>query len=120
MGTPSKAAHDVAGIALDGNEGIVDRRLSYRVLDHVEALTLGMNGDILLCGKGAVVDGGRAELFNDVLLVGRNGGEDFRTESLCELHSDVPDSAHACVDQHLLARVHLGTIDDAFPYRDGD
>lgn len=88
----------MTGVAFDGNEGSVNRCASYRVKDHVEALAFGMNGDILLCGKRAVVDGGCAELFDDVLLVDRNGGEDLRTESLCKLDSDVPDSAGACVD----------------------
>src|SRR5208282_552843 len=120
VGAPSKAAHDVTGIALDGNEGSVNRCASYRVIDDVEALTFGMNGDILLRGKGTVVDGGCAQLFDDMLLAGRNSGEDLRTKSLCKLHSDVPDSAGACVDQHLLALMHFGTIDDAFPSRDGD
>ena len=114
MRAPSKTAHDVAGIAPDGNEGSVNRLAAYRVIDHVEAVAFGIMGDILLCGKSAVVNGGCAEGFDNVSLAGRNSGEHLRSESLCQLHSDVPDSAGACVDQHLLACVHLGTIGDAF------
>jgi hypothetical protein len=40
---------------------------SYCVIDHVEALTSGMNGDILLRGKSPVVDRSCGELFDDVL-----------------------------------------------------
>jgi hypothetical protein len=68
MGTPSKAADDVTGIAFDGSEGSINRRPSDRVIDYVKALILGVRGDILLGGQGSIVDWGGAQLFDEVLL----------------------------------------------------
>ena len=88
----------MAGIALDGNEGSVKRCASYRVIDHVEALACGVDGQVLLGRKRAVINGCCADRFDDVLFFGRNSGEDLRSEGLCQLDSDVPDSARARVD----------------------
>ncbi len=110
----------MAGVAFDGCERIVDGGASYGVVDDVEALTCGVPVDVLFGGKCAVVDGGCTELFDYVLLVCGDGGEYLCTEGLCELHGDVSDSARACVDEHLLAGVDFGTIDDAFPRGDRD
>src|SRR5262249_43317447 len=90
------------------------------VVDDVEALTCGVEVDIFLYGDSAVVDGSSTELFDDVLLVGRDCGEDFGTEGLGELNDDVSDSAGASVDEHFLASVDFGAIDDTFPGGDGD
>lgn len=120
MGAPAEAADYVAGVALDGSERGVDGCAAYGVVDDVEALTAGILGYVLLGGEGAVVDGGRAEAFDDVLFFAGDGGEDFGAAGFGELDGDVSDAACAGVDQDFLAGVDLSAIDDAFPGGDGD
>ena len=52
--------------------------------------------------------------------VGRAGGEHLGAEGARDLDRDVADAAGAAMDQHLLAGLHVGAVDQAFPGRDED
>src|SRR5579872_926363 len=116
--SPTQATHRMAGIAAHCLERVVECSATYRVIDNVKARTAGERAEIVVHGHGVIVDWRGAIPFDDMLLVGRDGGKDLGAECARDLHSNMTDSARACMDQYLLVGMDIGAVNEALPRSD--
>jgi hypothetical protein len=77
-----------------------------------------VRGDILLDAVLVVIDRRRAELFNEREAPRRTRREYVRADRARKLDGDVSNTAGATMDQHILASLSAGTVDQSFPRRD--
>jgi hypothetical protein len=97
----------------------IEHRPADRVVNQVEAPAAGVGGHDGF-HRLVAVDRRRAEAPHQIVLPGRDGGEDPGAEGGGQLHRDVADAAGAALDQHGLALAHPGAIDQPFPGGDRD
>ena len=100
--------HDPAGAQRP--QGVEGRLTADRVEHGVHVADRLRDVDVVVVDR--LVD---AELAQEVVLAGAGGADHVRTAGLGDLHGHVPDAAGGGVDEHPLARLDVGVLDERLP-----
>src|SRR5271169_4198202 len=98
MRAPTQATQDMTETT-NGLERGVERDAAHRVVDKIEAATVGIIGDIIFDRQRAIVDRGRSLSFDEIRLFGGARRENLGAESARDLNGDVADPSGA-LDQN--------------------
>ena len=109
----------MAGVPFHCIEGRVQCCATHGVIDDVEPFALGMRDDVFFDRHRAIVNRNGAKLFDNALLLRRDGGKNLRSECTRNLNCDMADPAGTCVDEYLLIRAHVCSVNKALPGRNG-
>ena len=63
----------------------------------------------------SLVDDRSTETFHNILLVRRNGGENFCSEGTRHLNRNMPDTTGSGMDQYFVVSANLSAVDESLP-----